>query len=350
MTTLVTGASGFVGSAVARQLLAAGHSVRALLRAHSDRRNVDGLPLEIVQGDLADRSSLARAVSGCDALFHVAADYRLWVPDPAALYRVNVDGTVQIMQAALDAGVKRIVYTSSVATLGLTKDGRPGNEDTPVRLADMVGHYKRSKYLAEMQVRQMVLERGLPAVIVNPSTPIGPRDLKPTPTGRMIVDAAAGRIPAYVDTGLNLVHVDDVAAGHLLAFERGVIGERYILGGDNMTLRDILAAIAALVGRAAPRVRLPHALVLPIAYATQAWARLTHGPEPRVSVDGVRLSMKRMFFSSDKAKRDLGLVARPAEAALADAVHWFQQNGYVDARSSGRRSSRASAHHGLPML
>jgi dihydroflavonol-4-reductase len=350
MKALVTGASGFVGSAVVRRLLAAGHSVRALLRPNSDRRNVDGLPVEIVHGDLTDRRSLEQAVAGCDALFHVAADYRLWVPDPPALYRANVDGTVYMMQAAAEAGVRRIVYTSSVATLGSTEDGQPSDEDTPVSLTDMVGHYKRSKYLAESQVRKMIGERGLPAVIVNPSTPIGPRDVKPTPTGRMIVDAATGRIPAYVDTGLNLIHVDDVASGHLLAFERGVIGERYILGGRNMTLKEILGAVAALVGRAPPRVRLPHNLVLPVAYAAEAWARLTDGAEPRVTVDAVRLSKKRMFFKSDKAQRVLGLVAGPVEVALADAVQWFQQNGYIDLPASNRKGSSASAHNDLPNI
>jgi dihydroflavonol-4-reductase len=350
MKVLVTGASGFVGSAVARRLLVAGHSVRALLRRTSDRRNVDGLPVEIVHGDLTDRRSLAQAVAGCDALFHVAADYRLWVPDPPALYRANVDGTVQIMQAAADAGVRRIVYTSSVATLGSTEDGCPSDENTPVSLTDMVGHYKRSKYLAESHVRRLVDEQGLPAVIVNPSTPIGPRDVKPTPTGRMIVDAVTGRIPAYVDTGLNLIHVDDVANGHLLAFERGAIGERYILGGHNMTLKEILAAVAALVGHAPPRVRLPYNLVLPFAYAAQAWARLTDGAEPRVTVDAVRLSKKRMFFKSDKAQRDLGLFARPVEAALADAVQWFQQNGYIDLPSTNRNRSSTSGRNDLPIV
>jgi dihydroflavonol-4-reductase len=347
MKTLVTGASGFVGSAVVRRLLLAGHQVRVLLRAGSDRRNVDGLPVEIVQGDLTDRVSLERAVIGCEALFHVAADYRLWVPDPQALYRANVDGTIQIMQAALDAGVGRIVYTSSVATLGSTRDGRPADEDTPVSAAGMIGHYKRSKFLAEAQVRKMVQERGLPAVIVNPSTPVGPRDVKPTPTGRMILDAATGRMPAYVDTGLNLVHVDDVASGHLLALEHGVIGERYILGGRNMTLQEILGAVAVLVGRAPPRVRLPHNLVLGIAYAAEAWARLTHGGEPRVTVDGVRLSKKYMFFTSDKAHRALGLVTRPVEEALADAVGWFRQNGYIDRPRSGPQPSTPSAKKDL---
>jgi dihydroflavonol-4-reductase len=347
MKALVTGASGFVGSAVVRRLLLAGHMVRALLRAGSDRRNVDGLAVEIVQGDLSDRRSLERAVVGCDALFHVAADYRLWVPDPPALYQTNVEGTVHMMRAAAEAGVRRIVYTSSVATLGFTGDGRPSDEDTPVSIADMVGHYKRSKYLAEAQVRQMVHTGGLPAVIVNPSTPVGPRDAKPTPTGRMIVDAASGRIPAYVDTGLNLIHVDDVASGHLLACERGVIGERYVLGGRNMTLKEILAGIAALVGRAPPRVRLPHSVALLFAYAAEPWARLT-GREPHITVDAVRMSKKRMFYSSEKAQRVLGLVARPAEAALADAVAWFQQNGYIGLPSVRREGSNATPrdlHH-----
>lgn len=328
MTTLVTGASGFVGSAVVRRLLGAGHAVRVLLRPGSDRRNVQGLPLDIVHGDLTDSASLARAIAGCEALFHVAADYRLWVPDPQALYRANVQGTLAMMRAAADAGVRRIVYTSSVATLGSTRDGSPADESTPVVEADMIGHYKRSKFLAEAEVRRLVREQGLPAVIVNPSTPVGPRDLKPTPTGRMIVDAASGRMPAYVDTGLNLVHVDDVAAGHLLAFERGVIGERYILGGRDMTLKEILDMIAALTGHAPPRVRLPHNLVLPIAYAAEAWARLSNGREPRVTVDGVRLSKKRMFFSIVKAQKVLGLAARPVEEALGDAIAWFRQNGY----------------------
>ena len=329
MTTLVTGASGFVGSAVVRELLKAGHVVRVLVRPSSDTGNLQGVPVHIVHGDLTDRASLDKAAAGCEALFHVAADYRLWVPDPPALYLANVQGTVNMMQAAGHAGVRRIVYTSSVATLGLNHDGSPADEDTPVTLADMIGHYKRSKFLAEVEVKRMVRELGLPAVIVNPSTPVGPRDIKPTPTGRLIVDAASGRMPAYVDTGLNVVHVDDVAAGHLLAFERGVAGERYILGGRDMTLREILSRIAVITGRPPPRVRLPHNLVLPIAYAAEAWARLTSGLEPRVTVDGVRLSKKRMFFSTAKAQRALGLVARPVEEALVEAILWFRQNGYI---------------------
>ncbi len=329
MKTLITGASGFVGSAVLRQLIAAGHTVRALVRPNSDRRNLTELPVEIVTGDLTDRASLDRALLGCSALFHVAAVYRLWVPQPQEIYDANVNGTRNLMIAAANAGVKRIVYTSSVATLGLTRDGSPADEDTPVSLVDMIGHYKRSKFLAEAEVKKFVEEQGLPVVIVNPSTPVGPRDIKPTPTGRIIVDALSGRMPAYVDTGLNLVHVDDVAVGHLLAFDRGTIGERYVLGARNMTLKEILTELAAITGRQAPRIRLPHDLVLPIAYVSEAWARLTHGNEPRVTVVGVRLAKKKMFFSSEKAKRVLGYHPRPIEEALRDAVDWFRRNGYI---------------------
>jgi dihydroflavonol-4-reductase len=329
MKTLITGASGFVGSAVLRQLIAAGHTVRALVRPNSDRRNLVELPVETVTGDLTDRASLDRALVGCSALFHVAAVYRLWVPQPQEIYEANVTGTHNLMIAAANAGVKRIVYTSSVATLGLTSDGSPANEDTPVSLADMIGHYKRSKFLAEAEVKNLVEEQGLPVVIVNPSTPIGPRDIKPTPTGRIIVDALSGRMPAYVDTGLHLVHVDDVAVGHLLAFERGTIGERYVLGARNMTLKEILTELAVITGGQPPRIRLPHNLVLPIAYVSEAWARLTGGNEPRVTLVGVRLAKKKMFFSSEKAKRVLEFSPRPIEEALRDAVDWFRRNGYI---------------------
>jgi len=326
--TLVTGASGFVGSALVRTLIAAAHQVRVLVRPASDRRNIEGLPLEIALGDLADPRSLERALEGCGALFHVAADYRLWARRPQQLYQNNVAGTVNIMQAAIKAGVGRIVYTSSVATLGLHADGSPADENTPVTLDDMIGHYKRSKFLAEAEVKRMVVEQGLPAVIVNPSTPVGPRDIKPTPTGRMVLDAACGRTPAYVDTGLNLVHVDDVAQGHLLAFERAAVGERYILGGRNMTLQEILVEVARITGQKPPRVKLPHNLVLPIAYLSEAWAWLTNGPEPRATVDGVRLSKKYMYFSIEKARRELSYNPRPVEQALKDAVEWFRANGY----------------------
>ncbi|MCO6440163.1 MAG: NAD-dependent epimerase/dehydratase family protein [Nitrococcus mobilis] len=326
--TLLTGASGFVGSAVLRKLQAAGHEVRVLVRPTSNRRNLDGLDVEVFTGDLTAPATLARAVRGCRVLFHAAADYRLWSRDPGVLYRSNVEGTRHMLQAALEAGVERVVYTSSVATLGIRSDHVPADETTPATLADMVGHYKRSKYLAEEAVRRLICETGLPVVIVNPSTPIGPRDLKPTPTGRMVLDAAAGRMPAYVDTGLNIVHVDDVAHGHLLALEHGRVGERYILGGTNMSLHEILIKIAAIVGRPPPKLRLPHNLVLPLAYATEAWARIS-GREPRINVDGVRMAKKRMYFSSTKAERVLGYSPRPAEAALEDAVLWFKEQGYL---------------------
>lgn len=326
---MITGATGFVGSAVLRQLIKSGHSVRALVRSNSDRRNLAGLSIEICTGDLTDRPSLDRAVAGCSTLFHVAADYRLWVINPRAIYEANVTGTRNIMLAAAHAGVTRIVYTSSVATLGLNPDGSPADEDTPVSLANMIGHYKRSKFLAEAEVKRLAEEEGLPVIIVNPSTPVGPRDIKPTPTGRIIVDAASGRMPAYVDTGLNLVHVDDVAAGHLLALERGKVGERYVLGAVNMTLKEILTELAAITGRQPPKIRLPHNLVLPIAYVSEAWARTMGGKEPRVTLVGVRLAKKRMFFSTEKARRVLGFHPRPVGEALQDAVNWFREHGYL---------------------
>ncbi len=327
-TVLVTGATGFVGAAVVRNLLARGLPVRVLARPTSPRRNLEGLPVEVAVGSLEDAGSLARAVAGCGALFHVAADYRLWVPDPQAMYRTNVDGTRALMRAALAAGVRRIVYTSSVATLGLDAGGRPADEETPTGLADKVGPYKQSKYLAEEEVRRLVREEGVPAVIVNPSTPVGPGDVRPTPTGKVIVDAATGRMPAFVDTGLNVVHVDDVAAGHLLAFDHGRVGERYILGGENLTLAQILAAVAKIVGRKPPKVRLPRRAIYPVAYACEAWARLT-GKEPFVTVDALDMAAKHMFFTSAKAERDLGYRARPAEQALADAVAYFRTRGWV---------------------
>jgi dihydroflavonol-4-reductase len=329
MTILVTGASGFVGSAIVRKLLAQGDKVRVLVRPTSDRRNIEKLAVDIVEGDLTDMQSMKCAVSGCRALYHVAADYRLWVRDPDVLYRTNVEGTRDLMLLAMNAGIERVIYTSSVATLGLNKDGSAADENTPVLLADMIGHYKRSKFLAEEEVWRLIHKEGLPAVIVNPSTPIGPRDIKPTPTGRMIVDAAAGRMPAYVDTGLNLVHVDDVAEGHLLAYRKGKIGERYILGGINLTLREILIKIAEITHRRPPFIRLPQNLIFPLAYISEAWAKLTNGAEPRITVDGVKMSKKLMFFSSEKAKRELGYQFQPIERALIDAIEWFKANGYL---------------------
>ena len=320
---LVTGATGFVGSAVMRRLLFDGHQVRVLVRAISDRRNLQGLDVEVVEGDLGQTASLLPACDGCDALFHVAADYRLWAPVPEELYRTNVEGTRAILEAARRVGVPRIVYTSSVANLGIPKDGSLGDESTAVALGDMIGHYKRSKFLAEEVARTFGAE-GLPIVIVNPSTPLGPHDIKPTPTGRIVRDAIAGRLPAYVETGLNIVHVDDVAEGHWLAFQRGRVGERYILGGFNLSLRDVLIEIADLAGRSPPKIRLPHAAVMPVAYAAEAWARLT-GTNPIATVEEVRMSKKRMFFSSAKAVRELGYAPRPARLALEDAVQWFRQ-------------------------
>jgi dihydroflavonol-4-reductase len=329
---LVTGATGFVGSAVARALCGAGWTVRALARAGSDRRNLRQLPVEVATGDLNDPLSLEEALRGCDALFHVAADYRLGVADPQQLYRTNVEGTRNVLNAAHRAGVARIVYTSSVATVGLPADGSPGTEDTPVALADMIGHYKRSKFLAEEVAREFA-RAGTPVVIVNPSTPIGPGDVKPTPTGQIVVDAAAGRTPAYVDTGLNIVHVDDVAAGHLQAFDRGRIGERYILGGENMTLRDILVQITRLAGRAPPRLRLPHSALLPVAYASEAYARVT-GRSTRVTVEGVRMARKRMYFSSEKAGRELGYRWRTPALAFEDAIAWFREQRMLAPRDT----------------
>lgn len=329
MTILVTGASGFVGSSVVRRLLESGRAVRVMTRSSSDGRNLSDLRVEVVGGDLLEPDSLAPAVAGCEGLYHVAADYRLWAPDPKPMFRANVEGTVALMRAALRAKVKRIVYTSSVATMGIDPSGAAADEATPVAFADMIGPYKQSKFLAEQAVRRLIAEEGLPAVIVNPSTPVGPRDVKPTPTGRMIVEAAAGRMPAYVDTGLNIAHVDDVAAGHLLAYERGTVGRNYILGGENMSLRDILTGIARLAGHRPPRVRLPHGLVLPLAYMAEAWIRMAGRGEPFATVDGVKMARKRMFFSSDRAARELGYSYRPAQQALADAVAWFRANGHL---------------------
>ena len=327
MKALVTGATGFVGAAVARALLGAQWRVRVLARPGSDRRNLKSLDVEVSEGDLADLKSLERAAQGCDGLFHVAADYRLGARDPAELYRANVEGTRNVLSAAHGSGVQRIVYTSSVATIGIPADGTPGDEQSANSLENMIGHYKRSKYLAEEVVREAARD-GISVVIVSPSTPVGPGDVKPTPTGQLVLDAAAGRMPAYVDTGLNIVHVDDVAAGHLLAYERGRPGERYILGGQDMSLREILELIARLEGRNPPRVRLPYGVVLPIAYLAEGFARLT-GRSGRITLEGVRMSRKKMFFSSAKAVRELGYRWRPPVQAFEDAIRWFRDNGLL---------------------
>ncbi len=327
---LVTGATGFVGSAVVRALLARDVSVRALVRRGGDRRNVEGLPITLVEGDLLAPESFAPALAGCRALVHVAADYRIWVPDPAVMLRANVDGTRALMRAALAAGVARIVYCSSVAALGLTKDGAPADETTPVSEVSVVGTYKKSKFRAEQAVLEMVRSDGLPAVIVNPAGPVGPRDIKPTPTGRMIADAASRRMPAYLETGLDIVHVDDVAEGHALALERGRVGERYILGGENLSLRRILELVDAVTGRPQRRARLQPSWLWPVALASEALARTT-GVEPRVTRDHLRMARKTMFFSHAKAAAELGFAPRPAAAAIADAIAWFRAHGMVPA-------------------
>lgn len=323
MTALVTGANGFVGAAVCRALCARDEPVRALVRANSDTSNLEALPVSVVVGDLRDRASLERAAAGCQSVFHVAADYRLWVPDPDVMYRINVDGTRHLLDAALAAGVERIVYTSSVATITPHADGTPANEDSASAETDMIGDYKRSKFLAEECVRDFANTHSAPIVIVNPSTPLGPGDVKPTPTGRIVLDALRGRIPAYVDTGLNIVHVDDVAAGHLAAFDRGRVGRRYILGGEDVSLKAMLGIIAELAGRRPPRVRIPHALALAYARSAELAARLGGG-EPAATVDGVRMAMKKMYFSSHRAQAELGYSFRPAADTLASAVEWFR--------------------------
>ncbi|MBN9247160.1 MAG: NAD-dependent epimerase/dehydratase family protein [Hyphomicrobium sp.] len=324
----MTGASGFVGSAVARRLIDEGFSVRALVRRTSNRANLRDIGLEVVEGDIRDASLLASAVQGARYVFHVAADYRLWAPDPEEIVATNTAGTRAVMEAALKAGVERVVYTSSVATLRLTGKGSPSNETMPLDAANAIGAYKRSKVLAERLVERMVADEGLQAVIVNPSTPIGPRDVRPTPTGRIVVEAASGRMPAYVETGLNLVHVDDVADGHLAALKHGRIGERYILGGQDMTLGEMLAEIARLAGRRPPAIKLPRQMIYPIAYGAEAVARFT-GREPFATVDGLRMAKYKMFFSSAKAERELSYRARPATDALAEAYRWFRDAGYV---------------------
>ena len=335
---LVTGASGFVGSAVARRLVQAGHRVRALIRPTSARINVADLPLEIVQGDLRDADSLARAMIGVRFLLHVAADYRLWARNPQDIVRTNVEGTKTIMNTAQRAGVERIVYTSSVATLRARPDGKPSDETFPLDPKSAVGAYKYSKVVAERLVEAMVAEQGLPAIIVNPSTPIGPADARPTPTGRIIIEAAAGRMPGYVDTGLNLVHVDDVAAGHLAALEKGRVGQRYILGGQDVPLSDMLREIARLVGRSPPKLRLPRLAIFPIAYGAEAIAHFT-GRDPFVTTTGLRLAKDRMFFTSAKAERELGYRARPYTEALTEAIAWFRRNGFLKQDSSAIASN-----------
>jgi dihydroflavonol-4-reductase len=323
---LVTGASGFVGSAVARALVARGLHVRVVMRPSANRLNIAKLHCEPMIGDMRDEDSMTAALKGARYLFHVAADYRLWARDPGEIERNNLEGARATMGAALKTGVERVVYTSSVAALkpgGVAVD--ESSRHTP---QSVIGAYKRSKLVAEREVERLVRDKGLPAVIVAPSTPIGPRDIKPTPTGRVIVEAATGRMPAFVDTGLNLVHVDDVANGHLLALDKGKVGENYILGGEDVELQAMLGDIAFLSGRKAPTIKIPRAPLFPLAWAAEAIARVT-GKEPFLTADALRMSRYRMFFSSQKAQRELGYTARPYKEGLKDALAWFRENGYL---------------------
>jgi dihydroflavonol-4-reductase len=325
---LVTGASGFVGSAVARLLVATGFNVRALMRAASARTHLQGLDLEFADADLRDPDAVARAAQGARFIFHVAASYRLSLRDSDELFASNVEGTRHVMRAALRAGVERVVYTSSVAALALRHDGGAADESELAQERETISAYKRSKLAAEKLVHAMIERDGLPAVVVNPTTPIGPFDVKPTPTGRIVVEAARGRMPGYVDAGLNVAHVEDVAAGHLAALRKGRIGERYILGGENLMLRDMLVEIAQRTGRSPPRWRLPRRLIYPIAAGAElaGWAS---GREPFVTINGLRMANHLMFFSSAKAERDLGYSARPWTQAIADALSWFSANGHL---------------------
>ncbi len=328
MTTLVTGATGFVGSAVVRCLIDAGHDIRVLVRSSSNLSNLEKLPVEVVRGDLTDAFAVKKAMKGCKFVFHVAADYRLWVPNPETMYRNNVQGTRNVMFEAVRSGVQRVVYTSSVATLAPSSNGNSSSEVSNGCFEGMIGHYKRSKFIAENLVQRLVQECDLPAVIVSPSTPVGPRDIKPTATGRIILDALSGRMPAYVNTGLNVVHVNDVAAGHMLALERGEIGERYILGGENMHLKEILKELALIAGHVPPRIRIPHSAATVMACVAEGCAKIAGDREPRVTLDGVKMARKYMFFSSGKAKQNLGYRPRPVREGLVDAVNWFRHNGY----------------------
>lgn len=326
---LVTGGTGFVGAHVVRALIERGRTPRCLVRRGSFRANLEGLPVECAMGDVTDRESLRRAIAGIRTVYHCAADYRLYARDPREIYATNVEGTRNVLAAAAEAGVERVVYTSSVGALGLSENGSPATEQTPVALDEVIGHYKRSKYQAE-RVAEEWCGKGLPVVIVNPSTPVGELDIKPTPTGQMIVDFLNRKMPAYVETGLNLVDVHDVAQGHILAAEKGRVGEKYILGNRNMTLKEIFDALSRLTGIPAPALKLPHWVPLTVAAVDTTFSRLT-GRVPRVSWESVRMSRHRMFFDSSKAVRELGLPQTPVEEALSRAVAWFQGRGYVHA-------------------
>lgn len=327
MKALVTGATGFVGAAVVRALVKAGVDTRVLARRDSDFTNLQSFKLEGVYGDLRDKESLRKALAGCQHLYHVAAHYALWARNPSVFYDVNVTGTRNLMEAARDAGTERIVYCSTIGAIGLPPDGSPGTEDTPVSLEQMAGHYKRSKYLAEQEVLRMA-KAGLPVVIVNPSAPVGEGDVKPTPTGQVIVDFMKGRMWAYIETGMNIVDVDDVAEGHLLAMHKGRIGERYILGCKNLMLREVFKILSRLTGVKAPSVKLPREVVLPLAYLNAALSSVT-GIPPRIPLEGVKMAKYRMHYDCSKAIRELGIPQTPPEVALEKAVRWFRDHAYA---------------------
>src|SRR3989441_3589998 len=329
MLAFVTGATGFVGSHVARALAEQGAELRLLVRATSDPRNIQDLRAERVIGDLGDRDSLDPAMAGCDVVFHVAADYRLWVRDPEQMYRSNVNGTRAVLEAARKNRVRRVVYTSSVATMGFTSNGRPADESSPVSLDHMIGHYKRSKFMAE-QLAMEAGRSGMDVVVVNPTTPVGEQDIKPTPTGRIIVDFLKKKFPAYVDTGLNLVDVKECARGHIAALEKGNSGERYILGGENLTLKQILDKLSAITGLPSPKVRVPYAVALLAGVVDEMVTGRILRREPRATIEAVQMSRKKMFVTSGKAVRELGWKVVPVKDALGRAVEWFRANGYAN--------------------
>jgi dihydroflavonol-4-reductase len=328
MKAFVTGATGFLGSHVARALAEQGAELRLLVRPTSNLRNLEGLKAETATGDLRDSASLEKAMSGCDTVFHVAADYRLWVRDPGEMYRSNVEGTRALLEAARKNGVRRVVYTSSVATMGFTKNGHPADEESPVALADMIGHYKRSKFMAE-QIALEAGRSGMQVVTVNPTTPVGEQDVKPTPTGRIVVDFMKRKFPAYVETGLNLVDATVCARGHIAALEKGKSGERYILGGENLTLKQILDKLGKITGLPSPKIKLPYFFAFATGVVDEAFTGRLLKREPRATIDTVRMGKKKMFASSDKAERELGWKIVPVEDALRRAVEWFRSNGYV---------------------
>ena len=327
MKTFVTGSTGFIGAGITRELLKDGREVRVLVRSGSDTSNLSGLDVELWKGDVLDQESLRQGLKGCDVLYHAAADYRLWTRTPDEMYRINVGGTEAILEAALENGLSKVVYTSSVGTLGNPGDGTPGNEETPVTLADMVGPYKKSKYLAE-RAAEKYISKGLPLVVVNPSTPVGPRDIKPTPTGKIIVDFLKRKMPAYLDTGLNIIAVDDCARGHVLAEQKGCIGRKYILGNTNLTLQNIFRLLEEITGLQAPRVRLPYLPILMAAYVNEGLSRIT-GREPLIPLAGVQMASKFMYFDPSRSVKELGLPQTSVKDALARAVEWFRNKGYV---------------------